>query len=114
VWAAKSAVLDDWCAKEGRDPKSILRSVNVGFYLGADARGAQRWEALYLKHWGPTNARGGFFRGTPKDILAMCEAYQAAGVQRLNIAFREGPYDWEALQAFAEVVFPAFGIRPPA
>jgi hypothetical protein len=43
----------------------------------------------------------------------MCEAYQAAGVQRLNIAFREGPYDWEALQAFAEVVFPAFGIRKP-
>ena len=36
----------------------------------------------------------------------MCEAYQAAGVQRLNIALREGPYDWEALQAFAEVVLP--------
>ena len=113
VGAATRAVLDEWCAMEGRDPKNILRSVNVGFYLGADARGAQRGEALYLKHWGPSNPRGGFFRGTPKDILAMCEAYQAAGVHRLNIALREGPYDWDALQAFAEVVFPAFGIRKP-
>jgi alkanesulfonate monooxygenase SsuD/methylene tetrahydromethanopterin reductase-like flavin-dependent oxidoreductase (luciferase family) len=114
VWAAKNAVLDDWCAKEGRDPRAVLRSVNVGFYLGADAVGAARGEALYLKHWGANNPRGGFFRGTPKDVLAMCEAYQKAGVHRLNIALREGPYDWEALQAFAEVVLPAFGIRRPA
>jgi alkanesulfonate monooxygenase SsuD/methylene tetrahydromethanopterin reductase-like flavin-dependent oxidoreductase (luciferase family) len=106
--------LDDWCAKEGRDPRAVLRSVNVGFYLGADAVGAARGEALYLKHWGANNPRGGFFRGTPKDVLAMCEAYQKAGVHRLNIALREGPYDWEALQAFAEVVLPAFGIRRPA
>jgi len=114
VWAAKNAVLDDWCAKEGRDPRAVLRSVNVGFYLGADAAGAARGEALYLKHWGANNPRGGFFRGTPKDVITMCEAYQKAGVHRLNIALREGPYDWEALQAFAEVVLPAFGIRRPA
>jgi alkanesulfonate monooxygenase SsuD/methylene tetrahydromethanopterin reductase-like flavin-dependent oxidoreductase (luciferase family) len=114
VWAAKNAVLDDWCAKEGRDPRAVLRSVNVGFYLGADAAGAARGEALYLKHWGANNPRRGFLRGTPKDVIAMCEAYQKAGVHRLNIALREGPYDWEALQAFAEVVLPAFGIRRPA
>ena len=114
VWAAKNALLDDWCAKEGRDPSAVLRSVNVGFYLGADAAGSARGEALYLKHWGANNARSGFFRGTPKDVIAMCEAYQKAGVHRLNIALREGPYDWEALQAFAEVVLPAFGIRRPA
>jgi hypothetical protein len=31
----------------------------------------------------------------------------------VNLAFREGPYDWDALHAFADVVFPAFGIRRP-
>ena len=34
----------------------------------------------------------------------MVEAFRAAGCTRVNIAFREGPYDWEALQAFAEDV----------
>ena len=39
--------------------------------------------------------------------------FEKLGCARLNIAFREGPYDWEALQAFADVVFPAFGVRRP-
>ena len=28
-----------------------------------------------------------------------------------NIAFRDGPYDWDALRAFAEEVMPAFGAK---
>jgi hypothetical protein len=36
------------------------------------------------------------------------------GVQRVNLAFREGPYDFEAIQAFVDAVFPAFGIKRPA
>jgi hypothetical protein len=43
----------------------------------------------------------------------MVGAYRDAGVERLNIAVRQGPYDWEALQAFAEVVLPAFGVKRP-
>jgi alkanesulfonate monooxygenase SsuD/methylene tetrahydromethanopterin reductase-like flavin-dependent oxidoreductase (luciferase family) len=39
-WKQKGQVLDQWCEKEGRDPKTIMRSVNLGFYLGADAKGA--------------------------------------------------------------------------
>jgi probable F420-dependent oxidoreductase len=111
AWKAKSAVLDEWCAREGRDPRALHRSVNVGFYLGADAAGAARGEAVYLRHWGPNYARKGFFRGTPKDVLDMVGAYRDAGVQRLNIAFREGPYDWDALQAFAEEVVAVFAPR---
>ena len=34
VYAAKNQVLDNWCEKEGRDPASITRSVNLGFYMG--------------------------------------------------------------------------------
>jgi alkanesulfonate monooxygenase SsuD/methylene tetrahydromethanopterin reductase-like flavin-dependent oxidoreductase (luciferase family) len=105
AWKKKSEVLDAWCASQGRDPRSILRSVNVGFYLGADAKGVARGEALFQTHYGrDPRARTGFLRGTLKDALPTIAAYREAGVQRLNIAFRQGPYDWDALQAFAEEV----------
>src|SRR6266545_2391113 len=85
TWKAKNAILDDWCAKEGRDPKTLKRTVNVGFYLGADSKGVQRGEAIFTSHWGENPERKGFFRGTPKD----------------------------ALQGFVETVLPAFGVKRP-
>jgi len=113
-WIHKSDVLTDWCAKEGRDPGSILRTVNLGFYLGADARGAARGEQIFREHWGPAgDERSGWLRGTPKDTLEMLGRFRDAGCRRVNIALREGPYDWDALHAFAEQVFPVFGIRRP-
>src|SRR5215469_13775013 len=51
-WKHKCDVLDQWCEKEGRDPKTIMRTVNLGFYLGADARGAARGEEIFRSHWG--------------------------------------------------------------
>jgi len=113
AWKAKNAILDDWCAKEGRDPRAVARTVNVGFYLGADAKGVQRGEAIFKSHWGDRPERKGYFRGTPKDALEMCQAYQAVGVQRVNLAFREGPYDFDALEGFVETVLPAFGVKRP-
>jgi alkanesulfonate monooxygenase SsuD/methylene tetrahydromethanopterin reductase-like flavin-dependent oxidoreductase (luciferase family) len=112
VWSAKSRVLDGWCEKERRDPRAIARTVNVGFYLGADARAAARHEEVFQQHW-KNDPRRGFLRGTPKDALELIAAYRDAGVERMNIAFRQGPYDWDALQAFVETVFPAFGIARP-
>ncbi|MBI4637355.1 MAG: LLM class flavin-dependent oxidoreductase [Candidatus Rokubacteria bacterium] len=112
VWKAKNAVLDGWCEKEGRDPRAIMRTVNVGFYMGADERGAARHEAMLKQQWGAQlEQRQGFLRGTPKAAIDMVAAYRDAGVERLNIAFRQGPYDWEALHAFADDVLPAFGGR---
>jgi alkanesulfonate monooxygenase SsuD/methylene tetrahydromethanopterin reductase-like flavin-dependent oxidoreductase (luciferase family) len=109
-WSRKNRILDEWCEREGRDPRTLLRTVNVSFYMGADARGAERGEALYRRHW-PKDERGGHLRGTPEDAIEMLGRYRDAGVARLNLAFRQGPYDWEALQAFAEVVMPALGVR---
>ena len=108
-WTRKNAVLDDWCAKEKRDPAAIRRTVNVGFYMGADARGATRGEALFKAHWGENETRTGYVRGTPAQAIELVADYQAAGVERINIAFRQGPYDWDALEAFAEQVLPRFG-----
>jgi len=113
TWSAKNAILDEWCRKEGRDPKTVRRTVNVGFYLGADARTAARQEELLYAQWGPDlRGRRGFLRGTPDRTLDMIAAYRDAGVERLNIALRQGPYDWDALAAYAETVLPAFGADP--
>ena len=116
-WKHKSDVLDQWCATERRDPKTILRSVNLGFYLGADAKGAARADAIFRRHWGGNDqqqGRTGWLRGTPKDTIEMVGAFRDLGCARLNIAFREGPYDWDALHAFAEGVMPKFGAKKPA
>ena len=113
-WIHKSKVLDDWCEKEGRNPTTILRSVNIGFYMGADAKGAARGEEILRRHWGDrANERTGWLRGTPKDVIDMVAGFRDAGCVRFNIAFREGPYDWDALHAFAEQVMPAFGAKRP-
>jgi alkanesulfonate monooxygenase SsuD/methylene tetrahydromethanopterin reductase-like flavin-dependent oxidoreductase (luciferase family) len=105
AWRKKSEVLDVWCEKEGRDPKTIRRSANVGFYLGADAQGVARGEALFQTHFGDDpRQRTGFLRGPARQAADIVDAYREAGVGRLNIAFRQGPYDWDALHAFADEV----------
>ena len=95
----KSEILDQWCAREDRDPKSIQRNVNVHFQMGANEISAQQkrkafqgQEALY---------------GTPAEVIEHIGEYAKAGAEGLNIALR-APFDWEALQAFMEEVVPHF------
>ena len=108
-WIAKGKVLDQWCEKEGRDPKTILRTVNLGFYLGADAQGALRGEEIFRQHWGAQGGeRSGWLRGTPTQAREMVAAFRDGGCARVNIAFRDGPYDWDALHAFAEEIVAPF------
>jgi alkanesulfonate monooxygenase SsuD/methylene tetrahydromethanopterin reductase-like flavin-dependent oxidoreductase (luciferase family) len=106
-WKHKSEVLDRWCETEKRDPKSIMRTVNLGFYLGADAKGAARGEEIWQRHWGGSGdraARTGYLRGTVKEAVDTVNAFRELGCTRLCIAFREGPYDWDALEAFASEI----------
>ena len=104
-WKHKSSVLTDWCLKEGRDPSTIMRSVNLGFYLGTDAKSMARAEATFQRHFGgrgdDRSARSGYLRGNVKDAREMVEGFRALGCTRLSIALRDGPYDWDALEAFA-------------
>jgi alkanesulfonate monooxygenase SsuD/methylene tetrahydromethanopterin reductase-like flavin-dependent oxidoreductase (luciferase family) len=106
-WRRKNTVLDRWCDEVGRDRGAIARTINVGFYMGADARGAARAEDRHRDDWG-ADTRGftGFLRGTPAEAAARVSEFRAAGVERLNLALRGGPYDWDALSAFAEEVIP--------
>ena len=107
-WVAKSAILDTWCEREGRDPRAIARTVNVGFYMGADAAGAERAQERFAREWGSPEPRPGHLRGTAPDATRTVDEYRAAGVEQINIAVRAGPYDWDALAAFAENVMPPF------
>jgi alkanesulfonate monooxygenase SsuD/methylene tetrahydromethanopterin reductase-like flavin-dependent oxidoreductase (luciferase family) len=51
-WKHLGQAIDQWCETEGRDPKTIMRTVNLGFYLGADAKGAARAEEVLRRLWG--------------------------------------------------------------
>ena len=107
-WRAKSAVLDSWCERARRDPRTITRTVNVGFYMGANDSGARRGQERFQREWPANETRTGFLRGTSRESGATVAAYRDAGAEQLNIALRSGPYDWDALAAFAEDVMPQF------
>lgn len=101
----KSQVLDQWCEKEGRDPTTIDRTINVGFYMGADARSAERVRHERLA--GAPGGEVGHLVGTPAEAIERVGQYAEAGASRINIAIRP-PVDWEALEAYVKEVMPAF------
>ncbi|RMF83514.1 MAG: TIGR03560 family F420-dependent LLM class oxidoreductase [Nitrospinota bacterium] len=105
----KSQVLDRWCEQEGRDPSTILRTVNVSFHMGTSEAEAQRERDRARQQWGEafSEREGGMLLGTPAQVIDRIGAYQEAGAARLNIALR-APFNWEALQAYSEEVIPAF------
>jgi alkanesulfonate monooxygenase SsuD/methylene tetrahydromethanopterin reductase-like flavin-dependent oxidoreductase (luciferase family) len=113
IWGSKNRILDQWCEREGRDPSAIMRTANIGFYMGADETGAARGRALHKTHF-HGDPRTGQLLGTLAEVVDLVGAYRDAGCHRLTISLREGPYDWEALQAYAEEVLPRFGSARPA
>jgi F420-dependent oxidoreductase-like protein len=105
-FARLSGVLDDWCAKEGRDPKTIARTVNLSFHLTSDPTRAAKVEEELRRAWGPAAERmlSGSLVGTPDRALERLAEYAAAGAQEINVALR-APWDDSALaQYLAEVV----------
>ena len=109
VFRHKNQVLDNWCEKEGRDPATLTRTVNVGFYLKTDAVSAEAERRLRLSHWGPMAEmfEGGMLFGTPRQAIERVGQYFDAGASRVTIALR-APFDWEALQGYVEEVLAAF------
>lgn len=105
----KSEVLDRWCEKEGRDPATINRSLNLSFNMVARDADADAAKARLREMWGPqAEARmGGMLVGGPSAVAEQVAAFRDAGVSRLNIAFRP-PVDWDAYEAFTTEVMPKF------
>jgi F420-dependent oxidoreductase-like protein len=105
--ARLSKVLDQWCDKEERDPKTITRTVNLSFHLCVDPKRAEQVEGELRKQWGPAADRmlSGALLGTPQRAAETLAAYAAAGAQGINIALR-APWDAEALDAYLDDVVP--------
>jgi F420-dependent oxidoreductase-like protein len=104
-----SGVLDSWCDKEGRDPATIERNVNLSFHMSATAKDLERNEARFKETWGAASEivrHRGVVLGTPDQASERIAKYGDAGAARVNIALRP-PVDWAALRAWSEKVIPA-------
>ncbi|HSS10706.1 MAG TPA: TIGR03560 family F420-dependent LLM class oxidoreductase [Acidimicrobiales bacterium] len=107
-YARLSGVLDNWCEKEGRDPATIRRTVNVIFLASADAAGAAAIDQQLDAQWGELadRVKGGAVMGLPEQVIEQVAAYVEAGAEGVNIALR-APWDDEALEAYLTDVVPA-------
>ena len=102
-----SGVLDMWCEKEDRDPTSVERSINLHMHMGATEADGERIEKERAALFGSRpEQRGGTIIGGPQRAIDRIQHFAETGAQRVSIAIRP-PIDWDALQAFAEVVIPA-------
>jgi alkanesulfonate monooxygenase SsuD/methylene tetrahydromethanopterin reductase-like flavin-dependent oxidoreductase (luciferase family) len=99
------AIVDETCERIGRDPRTIRRTVNLGFYMGADAKSAEKNRERTKRH--TPEQQGGLLAGQAQEVIDKIETYVKAGAQGVNIAIRP-PVDWDALDAFIERVMPHF------
>ena len=108
-FAHKCGVLNEWCEREGRDPRTIERGVNLAFNMAPSAAAAAERTARARQQWGAQaeERMAGVLTGGPQEAIAKLAQYAEAGASRLNIAIRP-PVDWEALDAFVAEVKPQF------
>ena len=111
-YARKSGVLDDWCAREGRDPATVRRATQLGFYMAAhdDHASVDAALAKMEQQLGPQvhMRREGQLSGGPGEVAERLATYAAHGATAINIAIRP-PVDWDALDVFVGEVMPRFG-----
>lgn len=96
----KVEVLDEHCAREGRDPATIERTVNLTL--------AWTVEELRARFGGMADwIQPSALTGSTDQIVERIGEYADAGAQAVNVALR-APFDVESLDRFAAEVLPAF------
>jgi F420-dependent oxidoreductase-like protein len=110
VFAQRNATLNGWCEREGRDPRAIVRTVNVGLAIGEDTADVRRQEENLRLMFGPMTdlVRPGILVGTPDEVRERITGYAAAGAEWMILALR-APFDWRGLELFIREVMPAIG-----
>lgn len=109
-WEDLLIALEGHCRAVDRDSKEIRLDVNLSFHMAAGESHRARAEQHFAEVFGPAGdafrARGAI-TGTPDEAIEQVRPYYDAGAERINIAVRP-PFDWDALQAWAEEVIPIF------
>jgi alkanesulfonate monooxygenase SsuD/methylene tetrahydromethanopterin reductase-like flavin-dependent oxidoreductase (luciferase family) len=102
-----NGVLDGWCEREGRDPSTIRRAVNLQFMLAVDEGSAAATRTRVEEQWGEMAPRvmAGGLAGTPDQAVERIAEYAAAGADSVNVALR-APWPPEALDAWLDDVAP--------
>lgn len=105
----KREVLDRWCERERRDPRAILRTVNLGPAIAESEADLPRLEEQLVSQFGKAASflRPGMLVGTPEQVIERIETYRKAGADWVILAMR-APFDLDGLRLFVERVMPAF------
>ena len=100
--------VDEACERAGRDPATLERSVNLGFYLATDENRLAELESRLRESTSdmPVDFLAGVLLATPDQAVERLMEYVEAGAQGINVALRP-PVDDEALAAYLEQVVPA-------
>jgi F420-dependent oxidoreductase-like protein len=107
----KGRILDEHCARVGRDPKQVLRSAVMVLAFADDRAGVERAEQAYMKRMGADaeKARDTVLAGSPSQIKDKLAALRAAGVGMLFIPTFLLPADPRpTLDRFMAEIAPAF------
>jgi F420-dependent oxidoreductase-like protein len=99
AWAHKAKILDEHCATVGRDPSTLLKSVNVGMaFTDEELR----------RQFGPMSeyVKPGVLSGSVQEMVDKVAGYVDAGAGQVNLAMR-APFDRDGLERFAAEVLPA-------
>jgi F420-dependent oxidoreductase-like protein len=98
-FARKSSVLEAHCAKVGRDPASLDRTVNVGMAFTDDEL-REQFGAM------SEYVRPGVLSGSVQEMVDKVGGYVDSGASQVNLALR-APFDRDGLERFATEVLPA-------
>ena len=117
AYGERARALDELCEREGRDPRSVTRSVGLYSVVGEDPGDLDaRWRAI--KEWAPV---GGLENGdlsswgsdklvgTPEVVLERMAAFSALGVEEMIVSIGPLPFaipDEEMVDLIAERVIP--------
>lgn len=88
-FARKNALLDELCEREGRDPSSVARAVNVGYAVDVGA---------IVPQFGPLAEAlaPGVLTGSTDEIAEGVGRFIDAGATQINLALR-APFSLEAI-----------------
>jgi F420-dependent oxidoreductase-like protein len=114
--ARKCPILDEHCAREGRDPKTLTRSANMVALVTEDRAQVEQLEAGLVKRFGmdEERARDTVLAGPVSAIRDKLGRLREAGVDMLwvpTLFMPSGPAGWKQLDRFKDEVVPAFSDR---